>query len=91
MSLVPLCGYCLVQQDARVNVVAEFPDGSSELCASATNPARLRVWVEEAWAKGAKFAIADMPSAFRPVGTWHGDPVCVAHLWECVDRDRRRR
>lgn len=87
-----LCGRCLTIVDTRTAVQAHGRDDELpvDFPLSATLTQRLRAWVEEQmWGNGKMISIDAQPNAFRPVSTWHGDPVCEFHLRECRDRELR--
>jgi hypothetical protein len=80
------CNRCLAIVDARTTV---WDQDTNETAPNPTGPATLRLWAIER--QGHRLAINDMPQAFAPVSTWHGDPVCAYHLLERVQAERRGR
>lgn len=85
-----LCGRCLVIVNTRANVAARRDGRVVESCPNPTDPRALRRWAEEKlWGDNCVLSVDDMDYAFDPVTTWHGDPVCSAHLVECRLRELR--
>jgi hypothetical protein len=88
-----LCGRCLIVQSAGTNIVARWKaDGLShaEHPPTPTNPRALKSWAEEKlYGDNAVIDLDAWMDAFRPVATWHGDPVCTIHLYQLVDQERR--
>lgn len=74
----------------RVDYTAEDGLNYTEECRSPTSPRMVRHWALNALERSggdARFSVNDCSLAFVPVSTWHGDPVCVVHLTECVSRE----
>jgi hypothetical protein len=85
-----LCGRCLVILSVTSIVRDET---AQEDCPEPTNLRSLRPWVEERifGFGNHRISVDGRPDAFRPVTTWHGDPVCWDHLIECRQREMGRR
>lgn len=90
-ALDEICGRCLVNINATVTIRAIFPDGKREFCDCATNPVALKKWVEDRrfGDNYCRFEVDATTDRFRPVSTWHGDPVCSWHLWVLVDGEAK--
>ena len=87
-----VCNRCLVVFDARIEYVAQWSDQQRTL--SPSSPAKIATWYErimEASGGDATFSYGPTTSVLTPVSTWHGDLVCSPHLWDALDRERRRR
>lgn len=85
-----ICGRCLVNVNATITIQAIFPDGHKEFCEHPTDPVALKKWVEDRWfGDNCRFEVGQTTARFRAVSTWHGDPVCVYHLWELCETERR--
>ena len=84
-----ICGRCLIQVNATSYVAAIWED-NRENAPDPTNPRRLLKWIEgKLYDHGARFEINGMPGCVVSIATWHGDPVCVYHLWVLVEAESR--
>jgi hypothetical protein len=88
-----LCSRCLIVQNIATRIVARWKAGEldhQDYPPSPTSPRALKSWAEEKlYGDNATIDLDAWSDAFRPVATWHGDPVCVIHLYQLVDRERR--
>lgn len=90
-----ICNRCLVQVDARVSLVALWSNSTgvnSDLAPNVTNTIALKKWIEERlYGDNARFELNQFTGAVKAVSTWHGDPVCMIHLRDCVTRETQGR
>lgn len=90
----PLCGRCLGVLNASSSIQAEQIRGDDRgrvvsFNHSPTDAHALRAWAEDKLASGDWHIDIDrQPDMLRPVATWHGDPVCAAHLRALVLAER---
>ena len=92
MAELDICNRCLVNVNSTTAIRARFRD-SLESCEVVTDPVALKKWAQTMLCGdvGAvvKIEVNHTTDRFRPVSTWHGDPVCSYHLWVLVDTEAR--
>lgn len=88
MSELGICGRCLVIVNTVTVVTARAGGNVVSIAPNPTSPRALLTWAEEQlYGNNAQLFIDDQADTFRPVTTWHGDPVCPGHLTECRLRE----
>lgn len=88
-----LCGRCLVVLSPAVNIIATWQAAGldhAEHPQYPTSPKSLLAWAEaRIYGDGATISTDAATDTFRPVTTWHGDPVCIPHLFELRQAEMR--
>ena len=89
--MTDICARCLINLDAGTMILARFPVLAPDLSpfVNTTDPWALKEWAINMLEQGATIDVDATADRFRPVATWHGDPVCVVHLWERRDAEMR--
>ena len=84
-----ICNRCLIQVNAMTSIMARW-SGHAESCLTPNSPYPLAKWAAEMlYGNNATIMVNDRSDMFRQFSTWHGDPVCVWHLWELVDTENK--
>lgn len=88
-----ICNRCLIQVNATTSIRAKIPEANGGIRLEAfhypTDPVTLKAWVGDVLAEGGRIEVGDTTDRFRAFSTWHGDPVCVMHLWDLTENERR--
>lgn len=85
-----MCGRCLVVLNTTSPVRARTPGGELASFEHPTDVPALKAWVIEKILDGQwSFEIGPLAHCFVPIATWHGDPVCVYHLYVLAEMERR--
>jgi len=82
------CSRCLIHLNASIAI---FEKTTGKAMPS-SSPRAIIAWYEsvmEETGGDAWFTWNSSDRVLVPVSTWHGDPVCEAHLWELRDRELR--
>ena len=93
MSELGLCVRCLIVQSAATRIVARWKAAGlahQEHAPNPTSPWALQAWAgEKIYGDNATIDLDAWTDAFRPIATWHGDPICAPHLYELRQREMR--
>jgi hypothetical protein len=87
---VEICNRCLVIVDARASIRAVQNGFPNEYFTDFFNTKSLIQWARAMTIRGADIEMYAQRHTFEAISTWHGDPVCIPHLWELREAEQRR-